>query len=62
MTQSPLDVMREAERMGRNSDGRAFQTIAMVCLGATAVASMGHLYLGLLRELNRREGPQNRGR
>lgn len=62
MNHTPMDVMREAERMGRSSEGRAFQTIAMCCLGATAIASMGHLYLGLLRELNRREGAQGRGR
>jgi len=52
---SRLDIADEAERYSRNSDNKAFQQIMMVCLGATAVASMGHLFLGLLREMNRRE-------
>jgi hypothetical protein len=55
MNHTPLDIAKEAERLGRNSDNKAFQQITMICLGATAAASMGHLFLGLLRELNRRE-------
>jgi hypothetical protein len=31
------------------------QAIIIVCMGAAATASIGHLFLGLLRELNRRE-------
>ena len=41
-----LDIAREAQQMGKGSETKAFQTIAMVCLGATAAASMGHLSWG----------------
>jgi len=60
MTRNPIDVIPQTERLGRPQRNDEFQKIIIVCLGATAVASIGHMFADLLNELNRRESGRNR--
>lgn len=52
---NPLHVANMAHRMAENTHGagsRAFQSVALVIMGISAVASLGSVLYPLLRELN----------
>jgi hypothetical protein len=54
----PLRIANTAQDMARKAQGTdcvMFNKVAMVCMGVTAVVSVGHALHSLLKELNRKE-------
>lgn len=57
---SPLNVARQAQDMANESGCKAFQTVAMVSMGAMALAAVTQAMHTIFRELRGRQ--DNRGR
>jgi hypothetical protein len=53
MRKRPIHASRRSE--GPQADSEVFQQCARISMGVMAEASVGHLRIGLSRELNRRE-------
>ncbi len=52
---SPLTIARESMALSRDSNSPVFQTVTLILLGTSALASVSHTAMLLCRELNKKD-------